>query len=265
MSKSHSNLGSKELSLFFRELFDGNQMSEQLSALHKVHQKVDSVVILEHVLHVDQEGVVNSVKNIFLKLDVLHLLVLNNDVLSNTLHCIQLASGFVLNQKDFSKSTFSDEFAEFKIFEFGLGFRAGEDLLATTCHRLSDLLVHLIAVELSVFFVFVLLETQVIVGVSLFVSDFLLLFVVISVLGCHGNLRIGLLALLGFHQVFRKQSVLGRGHSRSLLFHVRLSSCVRLEIFAGNPVNRQVLVHQFKECLFNYVQHFVSLVRLDSH
>ena len=182
VSKGHGDLSSEELSLLFGEFFDGDQMSEQLTSLDEVHQEVNSVVVLEHILHVDQEGMVNSVKNIFLKLDVLHLLVFDNNVLSDTLHCVQLACGLVLHEEDLTESTLANKFSELEVLEFSLNLGPCEDLLATACHGLSDLLVHLVAIEFGVFFIFILLEREVVIGVSLLVSDLLLLVEIISVL-----------------------------------------------------------------------------------
>ena len=66
-------------------------MSKQLAAFDKVHQEVDPKRVLKHVLHVNEERVVNSVENILLELDVVHLFVFDDDVLADALHGVKLA------------------------------------------------------------------------------------------------------------------------------------------------------------------------------
>lgn len=214
MSKGHGDLGSEELGLVLREFLDSNQMSEQLSSFDEVHQEVDSEVVLENVFHVNQEGVVNCVQDIFLELDVFHLLVFDDNIFSNTLHSVQLAGSLLLHKEDLSESTLTDKLAKLEVLKFGLNLTAREDLLATASHGLSDLLVHLVAAEFGVLLVFILCEVQVVISVSLLVSDGLLLVVVISILGGHSFLaRQRLFLLLETNQIFRNQSVFGRGHS----------------------------------------------------
>lgn len=67
---------SEELRLVLLEAFNGDQVSKELTTLDKLHQEVNPVLVLEDVLHVDKEGVIDSVQNIFFKLDVVHLLIL---------------------------------------------------------------------------------------------------------------------------------------------------------------------------------------------
>jgi len=72
-------------------------MSEQLTTLDELHQEVDTVVVLENVVHVNDERVVDAIEDIFLQLDILELLVVNDDVLSDTLHSVDLLGVHVLN------------------------------------------------------------------------------------------------------------------------------------------------------------------------
>lgn len=71
MAQRQGYLRSKETNVVLREAFDLHEMAEKLSALNELHQEVNSVLVLEDVLHVDQEGVVNGVKNVLLETDVL--------------------------------------------------------------------------------------------------------------------------------------------------------------------------------------------------
>jgi hypothetical protein len=64
--------------------------------LNEFHDEVDSIFVLKHILHVHNERVLNLEQNILLKLNVLKLLIINDYVFSNTLHCIDLSRGLVL-------------------------------------------------------------------------------------------------------------------------------------------------------------------------
>ena len=90
VSKSKGDLRSEKLSLLLLETFDLHEMPKKLADFDKVHQEVDPKLVLKHVLHVYEERVVNSVENILLKLDVVHLFILNDDVLADTLHSVKL-------------------------------------------------------------------------------------------------------------------------------------------------------------------------------
>lgn len=71
MAQRQGYLRSKETNVVLREALDLHEMAEKLSALNELHQEVNSVRVLEDVLHVDQEGVVNGVKNVLFEADVL--------------------------------------------------------------------------------------------------------------------------------------------------------------------------------------------------
>ena len=82
---------------------------------------------MEYVLHVNKEGVVDGVKNIFLKLNIVHLLVLNNDILTDALHSIQLAwMGHEFDKVYLAKCTFSNQLLYFKVFKLSINFASVE-------------------------------------------------------------------------------------------------------------------------------------------
>ena len=61
-------------------------MSEKLAALDEFHDKVDSEIVLEDILHVHDEGMIHLEEDVFLQLYVLKLLILHYDVFSDTFH-----------------------------------------------------------------------------------------------------------------------------------------------------------------------------------
>jgi len=114
-------------------------MSEELTSLNEMHQEVDSAVVLEHKLHIDEEGVVDSIQNIFLKLDIVHLLIFQNDVLTDTLHSVQLARvPRVFDQEYLTESSLTNELLHLEVFEFGIAASTREHSFGTTGHRLTQ-------------------------------------------------------------------------------------------------------------------------------
>jgi hypothetical protein len=49
-----------------REALDLHEMAEELSTLDEFHEEVDPVLVLEDVLHVNEEGVVDGVEDVLL-------------------------------------------------------------------------------------------------------------------------------------------------------------------------------------------------------
>lgn len=117
MCQGHCYLSSEELSLVLGETLDSDQVSEQLTTLDKLHEEVNSELILEDELHVNKEGVLNGIQNIFLQLDVLHLLILQNHIFPDALHGVELLVKLVLHQKYFTESTFANKLSEFKVLQ----------------------------------------------------------------------------------------------------------------------------------------------------
>jgi hypothetical protein len=123
MSESKSDLSSEELGLFFLEPLDTDQVSEQFAPFDELHQEVDAVFVLEDVLHVDQEGMVNGVQYIFFKLNVIHLLVLKNNIFANALHSIQLPwLAFVLHKIHFPKRALADQLQYLEVLQTRICF-----------------------------------------------------------------------------------------------------------------------------------------------
>ena len=61
MAKSKAYLHSEELSLVLWELSHLNEMAEEFSSFDKWHEEIDTVLILEHICHINQERMVNAV------------------------------------------------------------------------------------------------------------------------------------------------------------------------------------------------------------
>lgn len=102
-------------------------MSEEFTTLDKFHEEVDSILVLEHVIHANYERMFNIEENILFKLNVVKLLIVNNSVLSNTFHSIDIFSVNIFNQEHLTKSTLSNHSSNDKILKLSLVLLLGED------------------------------------------------------------------------------------------------------------------------------------------
>lgn len=115
MRQSERDLGCKELGLVLREHAHFDQVAEEFATLDELHQEVDTVLILEYVLHVDQEWVIDLAQDVFLQLNILHLLIFENDILANDLHGEQLLGSNLLDQEHLTEGTLADQFANLEV------------------------------------------------------------------------------------------------------------------------------------------------------
>jgi hypothetical protein len=99
VSQSEGDLGCEKLGLVFREHANVNQMAEELATLDELHQEVDPELVLEDVLHVDKEGMVDLTQDVFLEIDVFHLLVFENNIFADAFHCVKSVRRLMLNQE----------------------------------------------------------------------------------------------------------------------------------------------------------------------
>ena len=112
-------------------------MSKQLASLNENHQEIDPEIVLEHILHVDQEGMVNLIENIFFEIDVLHLVVLQDKILSDTLHGEQFTGSLLLNKEHFAESSFANQFLDLKIFKPRIALLPRVQSFSAAGHRLT--------------------------------------------------------------------------------------------------------------------------------
>lgn len=135
MGESKGDLSCKEPGLVFWEHAHFDQMAEKFATFDKLHEEVDTELVLEDVLHIDKEGMIYRPQDILLQLNVLHLLILQNYILPDALHRIQFLSLRVLDEEHFTESTLANHFADLEIFELGrLRLVSGENCSCSSCH-----------------------------------------------------------------------------------------------------------------------------------
>lgn len=64
---------------------------------NKVHDEVDSQVLLVDVLHAYHEGMVHLEKNNLLQMEALNWIMIHHYILPDTFHCIKFSVLFVLH------------------------------------------------------------------------------------------------------------------------------------------------------------------------
>lgn len=119
MAECHRYLRCKESCLLFSKALDLYKVTKEFSSPYEVHKKVNSNFILEYVLHSHQEGMFDRVQDIFLKLNVFHLLVLDYDIFPNALHCELSSSPRLLHQVYFTEGALADHLFDLEVFQLG--------------------------------------------------------------------------------------------------------------------------------------------------
>ena len=121
ISKSERNLSGIEFdpSLIEPPLF--GEMLEQLSSLDKLHDKVDPKCLGEHMLHRDDEGMLNLNQDELFNFKTLKRVVVDHNIFSNTLHCVNLLIFLVLDKIDFSESASANQLEDLEVVKDELG------------------------------------------------------------------------------------------------------------------------------------------------
>jgi hypothetical protein len=121
MTESHGDSHSVHFGLILGELLLPSEMHEELTTSDKLHDEEDLLIGLEDVLHADQEWVIRLQKDLFLKHGGLDLIVVKNDVLSETLHGEDGIITDLLNQEDLTKTSFTNNTDNFEVLKVDFG------------------------------------------------------------------------------------------------------------------------------------------------
>ena len=90
-------------------------MAEKLTTFYEFHQKVDAVLVLKHIFHIDKEWMVHLKENILLHGYICKLVVFYNKVFSDAFHRIKNLCLLVFNKEHLAKRSFSDPLFYFKV------------------------------------------------------------------------------------------------------------------------------------------------------
>ena len=117
MAKCQGNLSDKELCLILLEAAHTCQVSEELATLDEVHQEVDAIFVLENVVHGYDEWVLHLVEDVLFELKTFKEVLVNNHILADALHCIELIGLSLLYHVYLAKGTFSDKLKDVEVLE----------------------------------------------------------------------------------------------------------------------------------------------------
>ena len=90
-------------------------MAKKLATFDKFYQKVEFVLVLKIILHINKEWMVHLKKDILLHGYISKLVVLDYKVFPNAFHCVKNLCRFVLDKKYLIECTLSDLVFYFKV------------------------------------------------------------------------------------------------------------------------------------------------------
>jgi hypothetical protein len=100
-----NNLGRIELDHRLSESLLRLEDLVKLTTLHEGHNEIKACWRLEQVVHTDQVRVVTAQEDIFFKLRVLHLIILNEHVFADGFDCVHFLGTAQLRQENFTEGT----------------------------------------------------------------------------------------------------------------------------------------------------------------
>lgn len=109
MTESQGDCKRIKLSSLFSELPRFSQVHEKLTTTDKLHDEKDLHVSLENELHTNEEWMIGLLQDIFLEHSRLNLIVIQNDIFSQGFHSVDCLGILLLDQKDFSETTLSND------------------------------------------------------------------------------------------------------------------------------------------------------------
>ena len=109
MTQSHGYLDGIESGAVLREASHLAQVHEEFTTSDEAHDEENLLVRLEHVAHTNQKRVVSLQQDVLFQSRGLHLIILNDDILSQGLHGVNIVRIPLLDQKDFSEGATTDD------------------------------------------------------------------------------------------------------------------------------------------------------------
>jgi len=124
---SQNDLGSVELDDVLWESLLALEHLVQLSSSNEGHDEVQAELRLEEVVHSHQEWVVAAEQDILLKLGVIHLIILEEHILSDGLDRVQYLILLQLCEVDFTESTPTKDDHELEVLKLDILLLPGCD------------------------------------------------------------------------------------------------------------------------------------------
>jgi len=127
-------------------------MHEQLASSYKLHNEENLLVCLENILHAHKEWVISLKKDFLLEQCAFNLIIVDNDILTQRLHGVDLSVLNFLHQEYFAETTFSNDRSNLEISEINVfiistfGVHAGTYRVLYLIIKLINLIVVIIVV-----------------------------------------------------------------------------------------------------------------------
>ena len=103
VAESQHDLRCDELNRCFVKALHLVQIVINVTTWHIFEEEVNSQLVLENVLHMVHKWMVGLEENLLLDLDVFYLVLLEDDVLIQALHRVNLPVLLIFNQEDFAE------------------------------------------------------------------------------------------------------------------------------------------------------------------
>ena len=95
-------------------------MFEKFASFNELHNKVDSKLILKHVLHPHEEGMVIRVENILFQVDIFYLLVFKHEIFPYAFHRVEFAVLTMLHNVYFAEGATANHLLYIEVGEFSI-------------------------------------------------------------------------------------------------------------------------------------------------
>ena len=115
MAQGHGYLDGVETSPILWESCHLAKMHEQLATTNESHHEKDFSFGLEDVTHTNEEGMVRLKQDVFLKPCWLDLIILNDNILSQWLHRIDLLWASLLHEEHLTEGAATNDWLDHEI------------------------------------------------------------------------------------------------------------------------------------------------------
>ena len=127
VANSHNNLGSIKLDHILWESLLALENLVQLSSSNEWHDKVKAELRLEQVVHAHKEWMVAAKQDILLKFGIVHLIILEEHILSDGLDSVQQLILLKLSEIYFTESTPTEDDHELEVLKLDVLLLPGCD------------------------------------------------------------------------------------------------------------------------------------------
>ena len=111
----HCDLDCVKLRSLLGEASGVSQVHKEFTTSHETHDKEDLGLSLEHIVHSHKEGVIGLHEDLLFELGALHLIVIEDRILPERLHCEDLLGVFLLDEEHLTKAATANDLPNDKV------------------------------------------------------------------------------------------------------------------------------------------------------